>query len=395
MKSLARQRVLILGSTGSIGKSTLDVILRNPDLFEVAGLVAHQSQDKLAQQIEQHRPKFVALTDATAHASAKIRWPEIKWHHTMEEICNWCASEEVDVVVAAIVGAAGLKPTMAAVKAGKKVLLANKESLVLTGALMMDAAEASGAQLLPVDSEHNAIFQSLPQNFQRKNPQLSGVEKIWLTASGGPFLNSDLASLAKVTPAQAINHPNWSMGRKISVDSATMANKGLELIEAFWLFGLGSNDIEVVIHPQSIVHSLVQYKDGSFLAQLGAPDMRTPIANCLSYPKRIESGAARLDLKQLKSLSFSAPDEARFPALRLARVALEQGGAAPAVFNAANEIAVDAFLKEKIGFLDIARLIERTMEASHHNDSSSIDAVLFADARTRDVAQNLCDRFSH
>ncbi|MCE2679729.1 MAG: 1-deoxy-D-xylulose-5-phosphate reductoisomerase [Burkholderiales bacterium] len=395
MKSLTRQRVLILGSTGSIGKSTLDVILRNPDLFEVVGLVAHKSEDNLVQQIKQHSPKFVALTDASAHTSAKTRWPEISWHHSMEEICHWCACEEVDVVVAAIVGAAGLRPTMAAVKAGKKVLLANKESLVLTGALMMDAAEASGAQLLPVDSEHNAIFQSLPQNFQRKNPQLSGVEKIWLTASGGPFLNSDLASLAKVTPAQAINHPNWSMGRKISVDSATMANKGLELIEAFWLFGLGSSDIEVVIHPQSIVHSLVQYKDGSFLAQLGAPDMRTPIANCLSYPKRIESGAARLDLKQLKSLSFSAPDEDRFPALRLARVALEQGGAAPAVFNAANEIAVDAFLKEKIGFLDIARLIERTMETSLHNDASSIDAVLFADARTRDVAQNLCDRFSH
>jgi 1-deoxy-D-xylulose-5-phosphate reductoisomerase len=395
VKSLARQRVLVLGSTGSIGKSTLDVILRNPERFEVVGLVAHKSEDNLALQIEQHRPKFAALTDASAYTSARKRWPEVNWHHTMEEVCHWCASEEVDVVVAAIVGAAGLKPTMAAVKAGKKVLLANKEALVLTGSLMMDAAEASGGQLLPVDSEHNAIFQSLPQDFQRKKPQFSGVEKIWLTASGGPFLNSDLASLEKVSPAQAINHPNWSMGRKISVDSATMANKGLELIEAYWLFGLSSEDIEVVIHPQSIIHSLVQYKDGSFLAQLGAPDMRTPIANCLAYPKRIESGAARLDLKQLKSLSFSAPDETRFPALRLARVALEQGGAAPAVFNAANEIAVDAFLNEKIGFLDIARVIERTMDASQHNDASSIDAVLYADDRSRAVAQHLCNSFSH
>ena len=390
MQVSGRRRVLVLGSTGSIGKSTLDVIARNADAFEVTGLVAHRSADVLLQQIKETGARRAALLDQQAHSEQHHRFDNIDLTADMSRVCEWCASDDVDIVVAAIVGAAGLAPTLAAVKAGKTVLLANKESLVLTGALMMDAAAQSGARILPVDSEHNAIFQSLPADFDRLQPADSGVSRIWLTASGGPFRQADPATLGAVTPEQAVAHPNWSMGRKISVDSATMANKGLELIEAHWLFGLPSARLSVIIHPQSIVHSLVQYVDGSFLAQLGSPDMRTPIANCLAYPQRIDAGVAPLDLVAIGRLDFSEPDLTRFPALRLARLALEAGGTAGAAFNAANEVAVEAFLNRQIAFTSIAACIDSVLQLQPSEPADAIERVLRADAQARELATVWC-----
>jgi 1-deoxy-D-xylulose-5-phosphate reductoisomerase len=392
MADAMRKRVLILGSTGSIGCSTLDVIGLNPEQFEVVGLVAHRNADRLFQQAQQFSPRFVALLDTQAHQQHAQRFSTAVLASDMESVCAACRSDEVDIVVAAIVGAAGMLPTLAALEAGKTVLLANKESLVLTGSLMMDAARRSGARILPVDSEHNAIFQSLPADFDRTAPAASGVTTIWLTASGGPFRDAPVDSLMHVTPAQAIAHPNWSMGRKISVDSATMANKGLELIEAHWLFGLPSSALKVLIHPQSIVHSLVQYRDGSFLAQLGCPDMRTPIANCLAYPQRIDAGVKPLDLVQIGQLNFSEPDLLRFRALDLARQALEAGGTAPAVFNAANEVAVEAFLNEQIRFMDIPACIDHTLGQQEALPASCVQSVLQADAHARTSALRFCQQ---
>ncbi len=391
MSAERRRRVLVLGSTGSIGCSTLDVISRNSSQFEVCGLVAHKSADTLLEQTARFKPRRVSLLDSDACIANAHRFPGVQITDQMSEVCEWCASDEVDIVVAAIVGAAGLAPTLAAVRAGKTVLLANKESLVLTGALMMEAAVKSGARILPVDSEHNAIFQSLPSDYERLDPQASGVSRIWLTASGGPFRNAHPDSLHAVTPEQAVAHPNWKMGRKISVDSATMANKGLELIEAHWLFGLSSADLSVIIHPQSIIHSMVQYRDGSFLAQLGSPDMRTPIANCLAYPQRVEAGVAPLDLVSIARLDFEQPDLTRFPALRLARQALEAGGTAAAVFNAANEVAVDAFLNSQIRFTSISACIDQCLQTHLSVAADSIDTVLRADANGREIARAWCN----
>lgn len=391
MSAGRRSRVLVLGSTGSIGCSTLDVISRNTDRFEVCGLVAHRSADTLLEQAVRFAPRYLSLLDPQACEANAHRFEKGKLTASMQTVCQWCASDDVDIVVAAIVGAAGLAPALAAVKAGKTVLLANKESLVLTGALMMDAAARSGARILPVDSEHNAIFQSLPANFDRLNPAASGVSRIWLTASGGPFRDRDPASLHDVSPEQAVAHPNWKMGRKISVDSATMANKGLELIEAHWLFGLGSDALSVIIHPQSIIHSMVQYRDGSFLAQLGSPDMRTPIANCLAYPERVEAGVTPLDLVSIGRLDFQEPDLIRFPALRLARQSLETGGTSPAVFNAANEVAVDAFLTSQIRFTAIAACVEDALNRHVSGKADSIDTVLQADAHAREIARAWCN----
>lgn len=390
MAESRRRRVLVLGSTGSIGQSTLDVIARNPDAFELVGLVAHSSADTLLQQVQATGVRWCALLDEAAQRANRHRFDAVTFAGTQRAVCDRCQQDDVDIVVAAIVGAAGLLPTLAAIQAGKTVLLANKESLVLTGALMMDAARRSGARILPVDSEHNAIFQSLPADFDRLHPQDSGVSCIWLTASGGPFRQSDPGSLVHVTPEQAVAHPNWKMGRKISVDSATMANKGLELIEAHWLFGLPSVALRVIIHPQSIIHSMVEYIDGSFLAQLGSPDMRTPIANCLAYPQRIPAGVKSLNLLEVGRLDFETPDLARFPALRLARQALEMGETAPAVYNAANEVAVDAFLNGRIRFTEIASCIETTLSRHIVQVADSLEAVHHADQQARELADQWC-----
>ncbi len=388
------QRITILGATGSIGVSTLDVLARHPERYSVYALSAHSRVDELAVQCIQFRPaRAVVGTAAGASAlTALLRAAGVNTEVEYGEaaLCSIASAPEVDSVMAAIVGAAGLAPTLAAARAGKKVLLANKEALVMSGQLFIDAAHAAGAVLLPIDSEHNAIFQGMPQ-FGGRVPAVrdrqAGIAKILLTASGGPFLTRDVATLDAVTPEQACKHPNWSMGRKISVDSATMMNKGLEVIEAHWLFGAPAGQIEVVIHPQSVIHSMVSYVDGSVLAQLGNPDMRTPIAHALAYPERIESGVAQLDLTQIATLQFERPDFNRFPCLALAFEALKAGGTAPALLNAANEIAVQAFLDLKIGFRQIDRVSAHVMEALPHGDAHSIEAVMAQDALARAAAE--------
>ena len=387
------QRVTILGATGSIGASTLDVLARHPDKYRVHALSAHSRVEELAEQCRRFRPlRAVVGTPEAAKRLAALVNDEmglgIDVAHGERALCDIAASADTDTVMAAIVGAAGLAPTLAAARAGKKVLLANKEALVMSGQLFMDAVREHKATLLPIDSEHNAIFQSLPAHYTRA-PDAAGVAKILLTASGGPFLNRAVETLSDVTPDEACKHPNWSMGRKISVDSATMMNKGLEVIEAHWLFGAPANRIEVVIHPQSVIHSMVSYVDGSVLAQLGNPDMRTPIAHALAFPERIESGVAQLDLTELAALQFHKPDYGRFPCLALAFEALRAGGTAPAVLNAANEVAVQAFLERRIGFRDIDRVVGRVMEATGHGAAAGIDAVLDADARARAAAQRV------
>ena len=380
------QRITILGATGSIGVSTLDVLARHPERYSVYALSAHSKVEELAAQCVQFRPARAVVGTAAAadKLSTLLRAQGLSTQvdHGEAALCAIASAAETDTVMAAIVGAAGLAPTLAAARAGKKVLLANKEALVMSGQLFIDAAHDNGAVLLPIDSEHNAIFQCLPHAYGRA-PSASGVAKILLTASGGPFLTRDVATLDAVTPAQACKHPNWAMGRKISVDSATMMNKGLEVIEAHWLFGAPAEQIEVVIHPQSVIHSMVSYVDGSVLAQLGNPDMRTPIAHALAYPERIASGVAQLDLTQIATLQFERPDFVRFPCLALAFDALKAGGTAPALLNAANEVAVQAFLDEQIGFRQIDAVIRHVMDAIPHGEAASIEAVMAQDALGR------------
>ena len=386
------QRITILGATGSIGVSTLDVLARHPDKYEVYALTAHAKVEELAAQCARYKPvrAVVGTLDAAQRLSVLLREKGLSTEVDYGEraLCDVAASPNTDTVMAAIVGAAGLAPTLAAARAGKKILLANKEALVMSGQLFMDTVREHGATLLPIDSEHNAIFQSLPATYARA-PGAAGVAKILLTASGGPFLNRAVESLDAVTPDQACAHPNWVMGRKISVDSSTMMNKGLEVIEAHWLFGAPASLIEVVIHPESVIHSMVSYVDGSVIAELGNPDMRTPIANALAFPERIESGVAQLDLTTIGSLHFTKPDFARFPCLKLAFEALEAGGTAPALLNAANEVAVQAFLDERIGFRDIDRVIARVMHENDHGAASSIEAVMAQDAHARTAAAHI------
>ncbi|GAA0425468.1 1-deoxy-D-xylulose-5-phosphate reductoisomerase [Massilia aurea] len=381
------QRITILGATGSIGASTLDVLARHPEQYQVYALSAHSRVEELAAACRSCRPAraVVGSADAAARLATLIADLPTSVEYGEQALCDIASNADTDTVMAAIVGAAGLAPTLAAARAGKKILLANKEALVMSGQLFMDAVREHNATLLPIDSEHNAIFQSLPAAFARV-PAAAGVAKILLTASGGPFLNRAVETLGDVTPDEACKHPNWVMGRKISVDSATMMNKGLEVIEAHWLFGAPADQIEVVIHPQSVIHSMVSYVDGSVLAQLGNPDMRTPIAHALAYPDRIASGVAQLDLTQMAALQFFPPDFTRFPCLALAFDALRAGGTAPALLNAANEVAVDAFLERRIGFRDIDRVIRHALDAVEHGPAPSIEAVLAQDARAREAA---------
>ncbi|QJQ04622.1 1-deoxy-D-xylulose-5-phosphate reductoisomerase [Undibacterium piscinae] len=386
------QKVCILGSTGSIGVSTLDVLARHPELYQVFALTAHTQVSKLASQCEQFKPEVAVVGSARAAAELEIllRGKNLRTTVTYgpQALCEVAGSPDCDVVMAAIVGAAGLPASLAAAKAGKKVLLANKEALVMSGQLFIDAVQENGATLLPIDSEHNAIFQCLPRNYNRRL-QDHGIHKIVLTASGGPFLNRDLTSLEKVTPAEAVAHPNWVMGRKISVDSATMMNKGLEVIEAHWLFNAPAANIDVLIHPQSVIHSMVSYLDGSVIAQLGNPDMRTPIAYGLAYPDRIDSGVAPLDLAKIMQLNFNAPDFKRFPCLQLAYSALEEGKSAATILNASNEIAVQAFLDGKIGFRMIDQIIARVMDAVPATEVSDMDAIFDCDAKARALATEM------
>ncbi|BCR25696.1 1-deoxy-D-xylulose-5-phosphate reductoisomerase [Aquipseudomonas alcaligenes] len=389
------QQITVLGATGSIGLSTLDVIARHPERYQAFALTGYSRMAELEQLCVRHRPQFAVVADevSAGRLQAALNAAGLPTRVLVGEdaLCEVASHPQVDAVMAAIVGAAGLKPTLAAVRAGKKVLLANKEALVMSGDLFMQAVKEHGATLLPIDSEHNAIFQCLPGDYGRGLAAV-GVRRILLTASGGPFRETPLDQLEKVSPEQACAHPNWSMGRKISVDSASMMNKGLELIEACWLFDARPDQVEVVIHPQSVIHSLVDYVDGSVLAQLGNPDMRTPIANALAWPERIDSGVAPLDLFAVARLDFQRPDEQRFPCLRLARQAAEAGGCAPARLNAANEVAVAAFLERRIRFPEIARIIEDTLDREASAAVENLDAVLAADARARALANDWLNR---
>ncbi|MNR76275.1 1-deoxy-D-xylulose 5-phosphate reductoisomerase [compost metagenome] len=385
------QQITILGSTGSVGVSTLDVIARHPDRYSVYALTALSKVEELSQQCAQFKPQVAVVGSAEAAKKLQVLL-DAKGLTTQVEygeaaLCAVASAAACDSVMAAIVGAAGLAPTLAAARAGKRVLLANKEALVMSGPLLMQAVAASGATLMPIDSEHNAIFQCMPPSCQRA-PLAHGVEKILLTASGGPFLKRDVSTLDQVTWQEAVAHPKWVMGRKISVDSATMMNKGLEVIEAHWLFDVPAERIDVVIHPQSVVHSMVSYVDGSVLAQLGNPDMRTPIAHALAYPERISSGVAPIDLIQIAQLSFERPDFLRFPCLKLAYDALQAGGSAPAIMNAANEIAVQAFLDSRIGFRVIDQLIARVMDALPSVAIADIETVFAQDRCARELANS-------
>ena len=386
------QSLTILGATGSIGVSTLDVVARHPDRYRIFALTGQTRIDVLAEQCAQFQPEVAVVVDADAAERLQklIRDRGLKTNVVYGEqaLCEVASAEACDTVMAAIVGAAGLGPSLAAARAGKKLLLANKEALVISGQLFMDAVAASGSTLLPIDSEHNAIFQCLPIGYQRVPPQ-HGIRKILLTASGGPFLDRDLSSFESITPEQAVAHPNWSMGRKISVDSATMMNKGLEVIEAHWLFGASASQIEVVIHPQSVIHSMVAYADGSVLAQLGNPDMRTPIAHALAYPERIDSGVDAIDLARIGQLEFRQPDRVRFPCLQLAFDALQVGGSAPAVLNAANEVAVQAFLDNQISFSKISTLIAETLSRVPAASVDTLESLLAQDSKARDQARAL------
>ena len=386
------QSITVLGATGSIGVSTLDVIARHPDRYRVFALTAHSRVDELAEQCTRFKPEVavVGTAEAASQLSARLQSAGLttQVEYGEQALCDVSSADACTTVMAAIVGAAGLAPTMAAAQSGKKVLLANKEALVISGQLFMDAIAASGSVLLPIDSEHNAIFQCLPLNYQRQLGH-HGIRKILLTASGGPFLDRDVSTLDQVTPEQAVAHPNWSMGRKISVDSATMMNKGLEVIEAHWLFGAAPNQIEVVIHPQSVIHSMVSYADGSVLAQLGNPDMRTPIAHALAYPDRIESGVDTVDLTKIAQLNFRPPDYVRFPCLKLAFDALHAGGSAAAVLNATNEVAVEAFLNRQIGFRKIPELIDAVLNRLPVEPVTDLGAVLAVDKSARLLAREL------
>jgi 1-deoxy-D-xylulose-5-phosphate reductoisomerase len=385
--------ITVLGATGSIGQNTIDVICRHPDKFRVFAITGHTNLNALVQLALQCSPRYIVLSDPQAYtAFAKI----LKKENCHSEILvgaqaldDVCCAPEVDTVMSAIVGAAGLLPTLAAVRTGKRVLLANKESLVMSGELFMNAVREHKAELVPIDSEHNAIFQCLPHDFEYGNLEKSGITKILLTGSGGPFRTLADESFDSITPDQACDHPTWTMGRKISVDSATMMNKGLEFIEAKWLFGLHEDDIEVVLHPQSTIHSMVQYVDGSIIAQLGNPDMRTSIAYGLSFPDRITSGVEAVDFSSLTDFSFSKPDQNRYPNLYLAIEACKQGQAATTAINAANEVAVDAFLKGQIKFTDIAKVNQHVLQKTDFIELTCIVQVLEHDAEARILAQQI------
>lgn len=388
------QSVCILGVTGSIGQSTLKILNQHPDKYSVFAISAHSRISELVDICKQFQPKVVVVpkkkVDELAALFAKNELQNIEILTDQEGLVSIASHPDVDVVMAAIVGAAGLLPTLAAVKAGKRVLLANKEALVMSGEIMMQAARDHQALLLPVDSEHNAIFQSLPHNYlevERNGQPQQGVSRILLTASGGPFLNHSLEQLEKVTPAQACKHPNWSMGQKISVDSATLMNKGLELIEACHLFSISEHFVTVVVHPQSIIHSMVQYVDGSTLAQMGNPDMCTPIAHALAWPERLQTSVPALDLFEYSQLNFQAPDTQKFPALDLARQAMRAGGLAPTILNAANEVAVAAFLNQQIGFTNIPQVVGHTLQKLENSVADNIESILNKDKVARHVAQ--------
>ncbi|VTX54493.1 1-deoxy-D-xylulose-5-phosphate reductoisomerase [Neisseria sicca] len=387
---MTQQVLTILGSTGSIGESTLDVVSRHPDKFRVFALAGHKQVEKLAAQCRTFRPEYAVVADAEhavrLEAMLKRDGTATQVLYGAQALVDVASANEVSGVMCAIVGAAGLPSALAAAQKGKTIYLANKETLVVSGALFMETARANGAAVLPIDSEHNAIFQVLPRDYTGRLNE-HGIRSIILTASGGPFLTADLGTFDSITPAQAVKHPNWSMGRKISVDSATMMNKGLELIEAHWLFNCPPDKLEVVIHPQSVIHSMVRYRDGSVLAQLGNPDMRTPIAYCLGLPERIDSGVGDLDFDALSALTFQKPDFDRFPCLKLAYEAMNAGGAAPCVLNAANEAAVAAFLDGQIKFTDIAKTVAHCLAQDFSDDLGNIENLLAQDAVTRRQAQ--------
>ena len=395
---IAMRQVAILGSTGSIGVNTLDVIRAHPSRFNVVALTAAKQVELLAAQCVEFKPMIAVVSEAgdAARLEKILREKELSTQvmYGPDALVSAVTESSCDTVMAGIVGAAGLVPALAAAKAGKRVLLANKEALVMSGNLFMQAMKSGGGELLPIDSEHNAIFQCLPNEFTKSMHDGLGVEELWLTASGGPFRSTPIDQLAAITPEQACAHPNWVMGRKISVDSATMMNKGLEVIEAFWLFGLPLEKIKVLIHPQSVVHSMVRYRDGSVLAQLGQPDMRTPIAYGLAWPERIEAGVAPLDLAQLAALNFSEPELSRFPCLSLAFAAAKTGGTAPVVLNAANEVAVAAFLDAGLPYLQIPKVVEKTLDAIAITQADSLEAILAIDAQARSMAQDLIRKYS-
>ena len=388
--TMTQQVLTILGSTGSIGESTLDVVSRHPEKFRVFALAGHRQVDKLAAQCKQFRPEYAVVGDAghAAELEKKLKQESIDTQvlYGAQALIDVASADEVSGVMCAIVGAAGLPSALAAARKGKTIYLANKETLVVSGALFMETARQNGATVLPIDSEHNAIFQVLPRDYTGRLNE-HGINSIILTASGGPFLNTDLSTFDSITPEQAVKHPNWSMGRKISVDSASMMNKGLELIEAHWLFNCPPEKLEVVIHPQSVIHSMVRYRDGSVLAQLGNPDMRTPIAYCLGLPERIDSGVGELDFGALSALTFQKPDFDRFPCLKLAYQAMNAGGAAPCVLNAANEVAVAAFLDKRIKFTDIAKVVAHCLAQNFSDGRHDIEGLLAQDAQTRRQAE--------
>jgi 1-deoxy-D-xylulose-5-phosphate reductoisomerase len=386
--SVTQRVISVLGATGSVGKSTLDVISRHPDKYSVYALSAHSRVNELFELCVRFNPQVAVLgTEAGAeqlHAKCKARGLPVQVEFGPDALNDVASATAVDTVVAAIVGAAGLLSTLAAANAGKRLLLANKEALVMSGQLLMSAANKAGSLIMPVDSEHNAIFQSLPATSTGVNT--SGIEKILLTASGGPLRNCTIEELRVVTPQQALKHPNWSMGPKISIDSATLMNKGLEVIEACQLFSVGADDIEVVVHPESIIHSMVSYRDGSVLAQLGRPDMRTPIAHCLAWPERIDSGVKPLNFFDIAGLHFEKPDTKRFPLLRLAFDAQRAGGTAPTILNAANEIAVEAFLSGSVAFLQLAEVVEQTLSRSKISPAIDLSTIIEADKDARETA---------
>lgn len=388
--TMTQQVLTILGSTGSIGESTLDVVSRHPEKFRVFALAGHRQVDKLVAQCKQFRPEYAVVGDAghAAELEKKLKQEGIDTQvlYGAQALIDVASADEVSGVMCAIVGAAGLPSALAAAQKGKTIYLANKETLVVSGALFMETARQNGATVLPIDSEHNAIFQVLPRDYTGRLNE-HGINSIILTASGGPFLNTDLSTFDSITPEQAVKHPNWSMGRKISVDSASMMNKGLELIEAHWLFNCPPEKLEVVIHPQSVIHSMVRYRDGSVLAQLGNPDMRTPIAYCLGLPERIDSGVGELDFGALSALTFQKPDFDRFPCLKLAYQAMNAGGAAPCVLNAANEVAVAAFLDKRIKFTNIAKVVAHCLAQDFSDGRHDIEGLLAQDAQTRRQAR--------
>lgn len=394
--TMTQQVLTILGSTGSIGESTLDVVSRHPEKFRVFALAGHRQVDKLAAQCKQFRPEYAVVGDAghAAELEKKLKQEGIDTQvlYGAQALIDVASADEVSGVMCAIVGAAGLPSALAAAQKGKTIYLANKETLVVSGALFMETARQNGAAVLPIDSEHNAIFQVLPRDYTGRLNE-HGINSIILTASGGPFLNTDLSTFDSITPEQAVKHPNWSMGRKISVDSASMMNKGLELIEAHWLFNCPPEKLEVVIHPQSVIHSMVRYRDGSVLAQLGNPDMRTPIAYCLGLPERIDSGVGELDFGALSALTFQKPDFDRFPCLKLAYQAMNAGGAAPCVLNAANEVAVAAFLDKRIKFTDIAQVVAHCLAQDFSDGHHDIEGLLAQDAQTRRQAEAFIGKY--